>query len=143
MDIRLSIWTAGIDRASLLVEVWKWPVDKIEIEIIEPQIGQRLLAGLNHTTMRIVPDFRGNEELFPRHAPVHDNLQCVAHFLLITVDRGTVEKALSILGCTDNGVSHLNVCDVVRPKGSQTRNRNVHAIVEVLLWNDVGVDPIF
>ena len=62
MDVRLGIGRTGRNIAFRRMEIGKRPVDQVEIEILQPQLAQRLFAACNNILRRmfVVPELGSN-----------------------------------------------------------------------------------
>ena len=74
------------------------PVDQIEVEVIQPQIGQGLLQGRLHILggMGAVPQLGGDPELLPPHQALAEcNVERFTDLGFIAVDGGRVDVAIA------------------------------------------------
>ena len=97
------------------------PVDEVEVQIIQPQIPERLGAGEEHVSLavHIVPHFGGDEELFPlHHAFPHGFLKDLADQVLIAVHGRAVKQAVSAADGAGHGVGYLLGGEAVAAEGA-------------------------
>ena len=75
VDVRLGARGARGNVAARGMEVRKWPMHQVKIEVVEAQISERPAAGGDHVAlaMLVVPELRGNPKIFALEAAA-DNL---------------------------------------------------------------------
>ena len=97
VDVGLCVRAARGHVAAGRMEIRKRPVDEEEIEIFEPQVGERLAARGDHVflAVHVVPQLRGDPELVARNAVAHHRLERGADGVLVAVDRGAVEMPIA------------------------------------------------
>ena len=95
-----------------------WPMDEVEVKIIETLIAQSLvkrLQGLVVATLR-VPNLAGNKEILTFDSNFLDFL---AHALLIFIDSSGVDVGVA---CSDGSFHSFNAgCSIRSKKGSSDR----------------------
>jgi hypothetical protein len=97
------------------MEIGEWPMDKVEVQVIELEILQGLPAGIDEGRggVFVVPDFRVNPEIGAWDAGLNDLPQGAADVLLIAVNRCAIEMTVTGGGSAEHGVGGGIVGDVV------------------------------
>mmetsp|Transcript_27647 Transcript_27647/g.46021 ORF Transcript_27647/g.46021 Transcript_27647/m.46021 type:complete len:215 (+) Transcript_27647:202-846(+) len=95
------------------------PMDEIQVEVIELQVVQRLLARLRHVLrgMKVIPQFARHPQLSARDGSFCEEFaECLANFSLILVDCCTVYVSVPIFNCSLDRVFDLPRLGFPRPQ---------------------------
>src|ERR1039458_1829023 len=97
VDVWLGVCAAQTNIAARWMEVWKGPMNEVEVEVVEAQIGERLAARSDHLILAVfvVPKLRSNPEVFALDAAAKDLLECGANLCFIAIDRGAIEVTIA------------------------------------------------
>ena len=131
VDVRPGILAARGNIAARRMKIWKRPMDEIEVEIIEPQIGERLLAGGDHVLrgVLVVPELGGNPQLLPLDARGHHFSQRAADLSFIAVNGGAVEVPVTNARGGLYGLGNLGRGNMIGAEGAKADSRHPRACV--------------
>jgi len=126
VNVRLGVGRAGVDAAARRMPVRKRPVHQVQVEVREPEVGERLAARRDNVVFRmfVVPELRGDPEGLARGAGPEQIFEHCADAGLVAVDRRAVEVAVPDLEGPAHGAGHLSRCRVVRAEGAEADDRH-------------------
>ena len=93
------LFDGGIERGSRAV-CRDWPVDQVQIEEVQLEVSQGLLASTRHRIrcVKIIPELGCDPEVFAADDALGKQLgQCLAHLVLVLVDRRTINVPIAAL----------------------------------------------
>mmetsp|Transcript_13825 Transcript_13825/g.30662 ORF Transcript_13825/g.30662 Transcript_13825/m.30662 type:complete len:263 (+) Transcript_13825:354-1142(+) len=102
------------------------PMNHIEVQVVNPQLLQGLLAGLDGPLIAVAgtPNLRLNEDISTREATLSNG---ITNTLLILVDLRSVDQAIALLQGVQHGLRHIGVGELV---GAKANHRHHHAVVQ-------------
>jgi len=117
-------------------------MNEIQIEIIELQVGQRLLTGGDHILRRVlvVPELGGNPQLLPLHARSHHLSQRAADLGLIAVNGGAVEMPVTKASRRLDGFGNPVRGNMIGAEGAQSNSRHPRSGVQRSLRHRDWID---
>ena len=103
-------------------------MDQVQVDVVEPQIGQGLPDGRFDVLRSVVavPQFRGDEQFLPPDDSFPERVaQSLSHFFFVSVKCGSINQAVSVSDGCRNGESSF-FFEIVNAK---PENRHSHTIV--------------
>src|SRR2546425_2868133 len=97
MDVRLRVPATGRYIATRWMEIWEGPVDQVEVQVIKPQICERLATGSDDVifAMLVIPQLRSDPQLLALKMTPHYLLECVSNLMFVAVDGCTIEVPIA------------------------------------------------
>ena len=109
------------------------PVHKVQVHEIQVQALERLLVGLGHALLIVVPQLRGHEQLFTGDVASLDGVvDRLAHLDLVVVQRSGVDVAVAQLDRGSHDRFHLIARQLVR---AQAEEGEIVAVVQRRHWD--------
>ena len=143
MDIGPGVGVAGVDAHPRRMEVGEGPVDQVQVQVVEPEVPERLLAGRLDVAVPVVPQLGGDPELLTPDPAAHDLPEAPADELLVSVDGGAIEVTVADRGGAEHRLRDGLAREAVGAEGSEADGRHPRARAEHPRRNRGGVDPIF
>src|ERR1700733_1797631 len=115
VDVGLRVRAARSYIAARRMKIWKWPMDKVKVEIIEAQIGKRLAARRNHVVLAVlvVPKLGCHPQLLALDAASQNDLKRSSDLGLIAINRSAIEVPIASRGGAENSLGNLRRRHVV------------------------------
>jgi hypothetical protein len=97
VDVGPRVRAARFHGASGRMEVGKRPVDQVHVEVVEPQVGERLPAGRDHVAlgMLVVPELGDDPQIFAPQAAAERRGERVSDTRFVAVDRSAIDVAVA------------------------------------------------
>ena len=118
-------------------------MDKIEIQVIQPQILQGLRAGQQDVPLpvHIVPDFGSDKQFLPFHrAFLHRIFKHPADQVLVAVYGRAVKQTVPAADRARHRAGHLFRGKVIAAEGSQTEAGDLLSVGQFPFRNQFGIN---
>src|SRR5579864_3405625 len=146
VDVGFRLLAARRYITSGWMEIRKWPMHQVEIQITESQVRERFSTRCDHIIFAVfvVPQLRGDPELLAWNMFSHHLLQRVSNLVFITVHGRTIEVPIPNLRRSFYRRCNFTRRDMVRTEGPQTDCWHVSAAVQSSLrykcWINISVN---
>ena len=119
-------------------------MDKIQIQIIQPEVREAPPAGFFHLPVLVIPDLGRNEKVFPRDVSlVKQPLKRISNILLVPIYAGTVNQAISRFHRPVNRLCDLFRFILVRSERSDADRGNRCSIIQEANRYPIAVIRVF
>src|SRR5690554_1565759 len=121
----------------VLIDSRQWPVDQVQVDVVETQVRAGLLETLHRfvETMVTTGQLRGDKDLLTRNTGAPDRLP---HLALILIVEGGIKQPISALQRRHNRVDPVIASELV---GAEPERRQLVSIVERLHGNHEPILP--
>ena len=119
------------------------PVHQIEVEVVQAEVGQRILAGAHDVVVTVVPHFGSDPEVLALHdSLVEERFERSSDLFFIAVDGGAVDVAVACLDGLVHSLGYYVGRIVVRTESAQAHCGNDIARRKRHLRDKIRIDEI-